>query len=136
MITNNELFEKLQVLGNPTLKEIESFKVNYAIEKNKRAMQTEVEVIREALSKVDNYFEYYKGRSEFEVKLQNVEPEGREALLKEFNDYNEKNINTLKKVEEILNSENDYKFYKIKLSDIPDKLSDVNTKILFDLIEE
>jgi hypothetical protein len=135
-MTNNELFEKLQVLSNPTLKDIESFKVNYAIEKNKRDMSTEVDLIRSQLSKVDKYFEYFNGRATLEQKLQNAEPEDRDTVLKEFKEYNETYIDTIKKVGEILNTENDYKFYKIKISDVPEKLSDVNTRILFDLITE
>lgn len=130
----NDVFRKVNQLENSSLKEIDSFKLNYAIDKNIKLMNEIVEFARKEMSKVPNYFEYYKVRNEIELKLKDAEPEVRDELIKEFTAHNEANKETIDAIEKVLNDESDFEYYTVLKSKCPDKLSSINTKILFDII--
>lgn len=131
---NNDLFEKLGKLE--TVSGCDSFKVNYAVAKNIKKLKEEVELVREQIAKIDKCTEYYTKRGIIEQEIREATEETKEAKIQEFVDLNKEYSEVVTKIEEVLNSETDFKFYKIKLSDCPEKLSKQNTEILFDLIEE
>jgi len=130
----NDVFTRLQEFTNASLAEIDSFKLNYAIDQNIKKMQGIVDLARKKVSEIPNYEKYYSVRAELELKIKNAEPEVREEAFKEFNDHNEAYKETITAVEKVLNDEVDFEYYKVLKSKCPDKLSAINTKILFDMI--
>jgi hypothetical protein len=132
-----ETFNYFQVLSHPALKNIKSFKVNYAIIKNKKLLGIEVDACRELLSKIEGYDDYQKKLAELGEKRNAATDEKEkkkfdgklETLQKEYKD-------ALSKEKEVFDTASAYAPYTIKASDIPEDLDSISTEILFQLIEE
>ena len=129
---NSEIFELSNALQSKSLKQIETFKVNYAIEKNKRILSKEVDLIRDLVKQVEGYADYIE-------KAEKLKASATEDKLEEFTksakELEEEYKDAISKVQEILDSESGVKLYTIKIEEFPEKLSADNTAILFNILE-
>jgi hypothetical protein len=129
-MTNGEINYANFSLNSPSIAEIKSTKVNYAIEKNKKLMKPELEIVQSLFEKIEGYKKY---QSEV-TAIKEPELAKYEVKIKEVN---EKYPAVILAIDEIWKQKNEgYTPYTVKYDDLPADLSSENMQILFPFITE
>lgn len=149
---NQELFTLYQGLKNLNLTGI---KLNFAIIKNMKLLEAEIESIQKALKSDEKFEEFEKKRVELldkyglkkngnfvsennQVVLKDAEGFDKEfsVIQEQYADIISSRAQQLKEYSELLQQENDIQLKKIDISWMPEDIETKDMNILYPLIEE
>jgi len=135
---NIDLWAKKTLLNDKRLEDIKVFKINYAISRNKRGLQSEIELIQAELAKIDKSQQFFAEEQSLKAEyLDSLSDETKkEEYIKKINEFEEKYADQRKMTNDILLADSAYEFYKIKISDFPDLLDIDIVNLLYDIIQE
>lgn len=144
-IKNKELLNMNSLLG--TLFGLKGVKFAYAIAKNIRLIQAEVKLLEEAKS--EKYKEYDNKRLELAKKHAQKDAQGNSLIINnsyilenqevfdaELEVLKKKYEAEIKEYEDLLDTENELKLHKIKLSDVPVDITTGQMLVIENLVEE
>jgi hypothetical protein len=153
-IKRSKLVDMWNLFESNELKNIDNFRFNYGIIKNKRIIEPEIRAIEEIQKPSDKFMEFQQARivlcekhSKKDDKGQPVKSAGAydienmdefnkelEPLKEQYKDTIAEVDEKIKKVNEFIEESLEMDFYKIKQIDMPDKLSKMAIEVLYPLI--
>ncbi|KKM66153.1 hypothetical protein LCGC14_1484030 [marine sediment metagenome] len=146
-----------QVLNQLKNKEFDNFKFTYALAKNKRMLQSEIDTLQEVRQPSLAFQEYSQKRNEMLTRLSKKDEKGKPIIednlfvlenpdeasieMEKFNEENKKVIddNDIKEknFKLLMDDEVEIKHYKVKLSNVPKKgLTPSQMEVLLVIIDE
>jgi hypothetical protein len=150
---NQEILSLYENLHQLNLKGV---KFSYSVAKNIALLKPEIESLQKVVEQSEDFKKFEQERIElakkYAKKNESGEPieekgqyilEDKEAFKKEFDDLKEKNKEVIeareaqiKEFNELLEKENDIKFHKISIKDVPEDIATVQMNQIYSLISE
>jgi hypothetical protein len=150
---NQEILSLYENLHQLNLKGV---KFSYSVSKNIALLKPEIESLQKAVEQSEDFKKFEQERIELAKKYakendsgEPVEENGKfiledkEAFKKDFADLKEKNKGVIeareaqiKEFNELLEKENDIKFHKISIKDVPEDITTVQMNQIYSLISE
>ena len=151
----SELFDVLQ--GLKSVKNLKGVKFAYAVAKNKKKVESEIEDLKEAVKPSDKYLEYDKKRMETCEKYCSKDDKGKavikgnvydglagnrkfekemERLRKDYKKELESRKKQIEEYNKMLTEEIEMDFHKLTLKEVPEDISSEQLEKILPIIEE
>lgn len=155
MLKNKDILSLNQALN--TVGNLSGVRFSYAVAKNKKLIETEIEALNVALKASEKYTEFDTKRVELCKRLADKDEKGvakmdnnsfviiankeefdkeLEALRTEYKEEIDAREAQIKKFNEMMEEESSFVPHKIKLADLPANITAKQTTDLFEIIEE